>query len=136
MTDAIQATIPLPPAALSPNARVHWAKRAKATKAHRFAAFVAFAAAKREAKWKHMRPIIVDIEYRCCKAAKGYAPKDAQNALSSLKASFDALQDACIVPNDSARWLTLGKVELLTRAADPRVKALGAGVTFTIREYP
>ena len=136
MTDAIQATIPLPPCDLSPNARVHWAKRAKATKAHRFAAYVQFVAARREAKWKHMRPVIVDIEYRCCKAAKGYKPLDAQNALSSLKAAFDALADAGIVPNDSARWLTLGKVQLLTRAADPRVKALGAGVTFTIREYP
>ena len=129
MTDAIQATIPLPPCDLSPNARVHWAKRAKATKAHRFAAYVQLVAAMREAKWRHMRPVIVDIEYRTGKGAKGYKPRDAQNALSSLKASFDALADAGIVPDDSAKWLTLGKVELLTRSTAP-------GVTFTIREYP
>lgn len=131
---SLVATIPLPPDALSPNARVHWSARARATKNHRFAAFVSLAAAKREAKWRTMRPIVLDIEYRCHAKATGYKPKDATNALAALKAAIDGIVDAGIIGNDSARWLTLGKLDLRTRASDKKVRELGPGVTFTISE--
>lgn len=134
MTYAITATIPLPPDELSPNARVHWAARAKATKNHRFAAFAALSSAKRDAKWPGKRPVTIDIEYRCHAKAQGYKPRDVQNALSSLKAALDGLADAGIVGSDAAYWLRIGRVSLLTRASDKRVKALGPGVTFTITE--
>lgn len=130
----LTATIPLPPDALSPNARVHWSVRAKHTKRHRFAAFVAIAAAKREAKWQGKRPVEIDIEYRCHAKAQGYKPRDVQNAISSLKAALDGLADAGIVGSDAAHWLRIGRVSLLTRASDKRVKELGPGVTLTIRE--
>jgi hypothetical protein len=83
-----------------------------------------------------MRAVTVDVEYRCGGAKQGYRPRDVQNALSSLKAAFDALQDAGIVPSDAEKWLALGEIELLTRATDHRVKTLGPGVTFTIHERP
>lgn len=134
MAYAITATIPLPPDELSPNVRVHWAARAKATKSHRFSAFVALSAAKRAANWHAKRPVEIDIEYRCHAKAQGYKPRDVQNAISSLKAALDGLADAGIVGSDAAYWLRIGRVSLLTRASDKRVKALGPGVTLTIRE--
>ena len=129
----LTATIALPPDALSPNGRLHWSARARATKRHRFEAGVAFQSAKRLHNWKAGAPVIVDIEYRCHAKAAGYKPKDITNALASLKASFDGMVDAGIVPSDAAKWVELGKVTLYTRARDPALLANGPGVTFRVR---
>lgn len=77
-----------PPACLSPNARVHWSVKAKATKAYR-----------KEAGWKTIEakekvcgdgPIYLHVYF--------YPPddrrRDGTNMLASLKSAFDGIADA------------------------------------------
>ena len=127
----LDVQLPLPPKQLSPNATCHWAAKARATRLYRQACWAAFQQAKPKG-WTQV-PIEIDVSYRCSAKAIGYAPKDIGNAISSLKAAVDAMQDAGVIPNDSKKWLAWGQVSLITRKTDPAWLANGDGVTVTIR---
>lgn len=107
--------LPLPPAALNPNARVHWRTKAKATKAYREAARWA-AHAPHAAQWK-----VADIQahFRFGQDRR----RDRDNLLASLKAAFDGLVDAGLLADDSG-------VVLLPVTYE---KAMPEGVTLTVR---
>lgn len=123
------AELPLPPDALSPNARVHYMARARATKQYRFDCALAFAEA-RPKSWLPMA-VTVDIVYRCHRDCGGYAAKDAPNALSAIKATFDAAIDAGIVPSDARHWLRLGSMDLIASKKD--LKGAKPGISFCVR---
>ena len=97
--NSIIIVLPLPDKCLSPNARVHWAKKAKVVKAYR-----------ERAKW------FCSLEvYRLKKpwqkakyTARFYFPdnrrRDADNAIASIKSALDGVADAGLVVNDSGLW--------------------------------
>lgn len=93
----VTVTVPLPPAALSPNARVHWAAKAKATRAYRATAWITAVAelgVRRGPRWPHATALITF-------AYPTNRRRDADNALASLKAAIDGLRDAGIVEDDA-----------------------------------
>lgn len=90
--------LPFPPKELSPNARLHWAKTAKAKKIYRLECFI-------EAKLQGItklddpkKPINVSLVF--------YPPdkrkRDWDNALAAAKAGLDGLADALGV--DDRNW--------------------------------
>jgi crossover junction endodeoxyribonuclease RusA len=102
--DAIELTLPWPPAALSPNARCHWAKLAKAKKAYREAcgwtAMAQGAKAVKAAKL-HLTLVFVPPNRRA---------HDLDNCLASSKSLLDGLADVLKV--DDRHWsLTISKSE-------------------------
>jgi hypothetical protein len=123
----ITVTIPLPPKYVSQNqAHRHWTKRGAAAKTYRERCAALFSVVPR------MRPPIrVSTEWflgrnpalsEPLEYTKGglyylcgpYYPRDAQNAVGSLKAAFDGLVDAGVVKSDAAANLTLGATVLHT----------------------
>lgn len=89
-------TLPWPSRSLHPNARVHWRKKAKATKAARHAAaWEAIAAG-----FKPMQATALSV------TATFFPPderlRDLDSLLSSLKAAFDGIAD--IIGVDDSRW--------------------------------
>jgi crossover junction endodeoxyribonuclease RusA len=114
----IYITLPLPPRELSPNARAHWATKARATKRYRQAACVeAVLAGVPEAPWT-AATVLLRFFFRT------RARRDRDNLLASMKAAFDGLADAGVVRDDSG--LTYMPVEVVTGvpAADQRVELL------------
>lgn len=122
--------LPLPSKALSPNDRSHWGVRARAAKAYRQACAMAFLVA-RPRDWKPQR-VVIDVEYRAHRDSGGYHAHDAANAMASLKAGIDGMQDASIIVTDSNKNLQWGGFKLLTTKAEV-LKAGGAGVFVTVR---
>jgi crossover junction endodeoxyribonuclease RusA len=109
-------TLPLPPRELSPNARVHWAAKARAVKAYRAVAYweAMMAVPRRDRmEWKEATAHVV---YYKASARK----MDADNILASLKASFDGLVDAGILADDAG--LRHAPVRLVIDRANPRVE--------------
>lgn len=118
-----EVLLPLPPREVSPNGRHHWAVKARATKLARREAWYWF----RNAMPKHWFPvpITLDVVYRCPRQARGYKPKDVQNAIGALKASIDGMVDAGVVPDDSAEWVSWGSC---------RIERAGqSGVSITVK---
>jgi len=74
--------LPWPYEALWPNARPHWAQKAKATKAYRFAAKSMCLGAK---------PGVVRVTF--CPKSRGPFP-DRDNAIAAFKAAQDGIADA------------------------------------------
>lgn len=92
--------LPWPPKELSPNARVHWRKRAARAKAYRA-----------DCGWLtlHADPDVPDegpipVSVRFCEPDK--RRRDTDNLLASIKAGLDGVADALHV-NDSRFLLTL-----------------------------
>lgn len=97
--NSITITLPLPDKCLSPNARVFWAKKARAVKSYR-----------EHTKW------LCAVEICCLKkpwnkasyTARFYFPdkrrRDADNAIASIKSALDGAADAGLVVNDSGLW--------------------------------
>lgn len=92
----IELTLPWPPTALSPNARTHWAKLARAKKEYR-------AACAWTAKAQGARRIKADKLHL---SLTFYPPTrrayDLDNALARMKAGLDGLADVLGV--DDSRW--------------------------------
>jgi crossover junction endodeoxyribonuclease RusA len=97
--NSITITLPLPDKCLSPNARVHWAKKAKVVKSYREVA--------QWAAFKKMNPSPVKWQNATYKALF-YFPdarrRDADNAIASIKSALDGVADAGLVVNDSGLW--------------------------------
>lgn len=99
-------TLPWPPRELSPNARTHWAKLAKAKRTYREAC--AWTAKEQGAERINADVLHLTLTF--------YAPTrrafDLDNALASLKSGLDGLADVLGV--DDSRWgLTIQKAETI-----------------------
>lgn len=104
MASEISLHLPWPPAALGPNARVHWAQRARyAKKVRRDTCMVTrsamTAAGVLQYQWK-AKPVQVDLTF----VSKG-RKMDIDNAIARNKALLDGIADALGV-NDSRFQLT------------------------------
>jgi crossover junction endodeoxyribonuclease RusA len=118
--------LPLPPRALSPNARVHWSVRARETKAYRYVCGLIARAAKPK-EWDACA-VAFQVEYRCSRGCDGYMALDVANAMAAIKPLPDGFVDAGIAPNDSKKWLQWDQFNLVTRK-HPK----GDGVTVIVR---
>jgi crossover junction endodeoxyribonuclease RusA len=93
----LRIELPWPDKALSPNGRVHWARKAKAVAKHRGFAKLAAIAAIRSAKWPsgvreaYAKTRFIDPSTR---------RRDRDNHASMCKSYFDGLADAGVVAND------------------------------------
>lgn len=100
----MKITLPWPPAGLSPNARLHWAKLAKLKKVYRTAcAYQAMAQGVRQIKAKKLHINLIFIP----PTRRAY---DLDNALARMKSGLDGLADALGV-DDSLWSLTIQKGE-------------------------
>ena len=97
--------LPWPDRRLSPNAREHWAKKAKATKKARQTAW----GAALEAKASRISADRLSVSVTFC--APNKRKRDLDNCISSLKPSFDGIADA--VGIDDSNW------QLAFRWGDP-----------------
>lgn len=102
MPNSVTLTLPLPPRELSPNARVHWRKKAAITARCRENAYwetLSF----ESTEWEHL--------YKTATMqATFYWPtkhrRDVLNAESSLKAYIDGIVDSGMIPDDDHLHLT------------------------------
>lgn len=111
--------LPLPLKALSPNARCHWAKKAKAAKQYRsYAAFASRCAMSFTGDAPRWESAVAKISFFWPQQRK----RDRDNALASLKAAFDGIADAGIIANDAGL-----QHEIVTMAVNgerPRVEVV------------
>ena len=97
--DVLTLVLPLPYRALSPNARVHWRKRASAVRLYRNTAMA-------EAYWLCRDSGIAQPAWEAATAQATFyyqqrRRRDADNLLAMLKPAFDGLADARVIANDS-----------------------------------
>lgn len=111
----MRVTLPLPPKLLSPNARTHWAARARAVKWYRTTA------------WLRCRQVIGQsrprwdrAEVRVVFMLPDKRRRDPDNLMSSLKAGWDGFVDAGLLSDD--KGLVLYPPVLMVDRAEPRVE--------------
>lgn len=123
------AEVDLPPNALSPNARVHWAAKARTVKGYRRQCATVFRQA-RHPLWIP-GPVEIEIEYRAFRGCGGYHPKDEDNARAACKSLLDGMRDADVIWSDAKSHVRWGAFRLITtrRAIGDR----GAGITVLLR---
>jgi len=121
--DHITITFPIPDRALSPNARVHWAKKAKLAKQLRTASSYLTTAAIALYGYPP-RPNWNQATYKARFYWANNRRHDADNAIASLKNCLDGVADAGLIVNDSG--LCPERPEFHTDKANPRVE-----ITFT-----
>jgi Holliday junction resolvase RusA-like endonuclease len=95
--DTIMIELPLPPAVLHPNARTHWAAKARSTKRYRNSAYLRSL----EVLNGSAAPMWKAATVRAAWYFKTKRNRDLDGLVSWAKAAFDGLQDAGIVANDS-----------------------------------
>lgn len=110
--EQIVITMPLPSRELSPNARIHWAKKARAVKKHRADALVAAVANGQRPKWKQARAATIFY-------VKDKRRRDADNALASCKPIFDGIVDAGVLADDAG--LSHAPIVFVVDKKNPRV---------------
>jgi crossover junction endodeoxyribonuclease RusA len=96
----ITITLPLPARKLSPNARVHWAEKAKLVRASRKTAHLAALEAlnlRRPPGWLKAK-----MEVKAFFKTRSFP--DPGNFMASLKSSEDGIADSGIIINDKALW--------------------------------
>lgn len=112
MKKLMTVTLSLPPKALSPNSRPHWAAKARATKAHRGEAFLM--------TQREVRRLNITIDDDCELLIRPLflyrveRRRDRDNAMASLKAALDGVAEALGV--DDSRFV-LGPVRFSTGVA-------------------
>ena len=110
--------LPWPPAALSPNARVHWATKSRAAKSYRLRCHVYASNAKLVAPEGR---ILLELEF--CPPSN--RRRDDDNLLAAFKSGRDGLADALRI--DDSRFVSQ------VRLSDEVVK--GGCVRVTLRPY-
>ena len=113
---SITITLPVPSRKLSPNARIHWAAKAKITKKARTAAYYACI----EVLGKRASPSWGKSRYLVHAYFKTAAARDADNFMASLKGYIDGIADAGIVTNDRDLWPE--RPVFAKDAANPRIE--------------
>jgi len=114
---SITITLPIPARKLSPNARVHWAEKAKLTRAARkaayFAAIEAWNLRGKPPGWLKAR-----LEVKAFFKTLNFP--DPGNFMASLKSSEDGIADAGIINNDKGLWPERPTFE--KDASNPRIE--------------
>ena len=105
--------LPLPPRELSPNARPHWAAKARAVQRYREAAYLS-ALAERPVAPLPVARVTSRFFFRTRRR------RDRDNLLASLKPAFDGIADARVVANDAG--MIHMPVEQYVDRRDPRVE--------------
>lgn len=101
-------TIPgLPPAILSPNARVHWSQKARAANGYGATVFYCAVDARNRTgepgKWKDLDHAHVTVTFML----PDHRRRDLDNLIASFKPGLDALVRCGILEDDSAGHVTL-----------------------------
>lgn len=102
MAELLQLTLPWPPSDLSPNARQHWSKLARAKKAYRAAC--AWTAKEQGAKRIEAERLRLTITF----VPPNRRAHDLDNCLARFKSGLDGLADVLGV-DDKAWSLTISK---------------------------
>jgi crossover junction endodeoxyribonuclease RusA len=110
--------LPWPSRDLHPNARVHWAQKAKAAKKARLDAAIASLAAGIRKMGVSSLSVIATF------APPDSRRRDADGMLSSLKPSFDGIAD--VIGVDDSKW------DIAIRRAEP-VKGGNVGIEIEVR---
>jgi Holliday junction resolvase RusA-like endonuclease len=113
MGSSMVIVLPLPPRELSPNARPHWAVKARAVRCYREAAYLSALAS------RPGRPLQA-AKVTACFFFRDRRRRDRDNLLASLKPAFDGIADARVVTNDAG--LIHMPVEQCVDRRDPRVE--------------
>ena len=115
----LRIVLPLPPKELSPNARVHWGRKARMSKRYKLAAVAATDGAQVEAG----RPdgIWDAAQLKVCLYNRTAHRRDGDNLIASMKSAFDGI--AISLGVDDAHWVHLPPVQEKD-AKDPRVEVL------------
>ena len=117
MPDVLTVTVGIPARTLSPNARCHWAVKAKANKRSTEEAWAACQIAMHEANEKGgWTEATCQVHW----FARDNRRRDKDNCLASLKPTFDGLVDGGLLKDDSA--LTHLPLVLLVDTRNPRVE--------------
>lgn len=113
----LQLTLPWPPADLSPNARGHWSKLARAKKAYRAAC--AWTAQEQGAKRIEADRLHLTITF----VPPNRRAHDLDNCLARLKSGLDGLADVLGV--DDKHWsLAIDRAEIIGGFVKVRVEVL------------
>jgi Holliday junction resolvase RusA-like endonuclease len=113
MGTPVVIVLPLPPRELSPNARPHWAAKARAVRRYRETAYLSSLAA-RPGRPLHAAKVTSRFFFRTRRE------RDRDNLLASLKPAFDGIADARVVTNDAG--MIHMPVEQHVDRRDPRVE--------------
>jgi crossover junction endodeoxyribonuclease RusA len=105
--------LPLPPRELSPNARPHWAAKARAVRRCREAAYLS-SLAEHPCRPLQAAKVTARFFFRTRRR------RDRDNLLASLKPAFDGIADARVVANDSG--MIHMPVEQYVDRTDPRAE--------------
>jgi crossover junction endodeoxyribonuclease RusA len=116
----IKLFFPLPPVELSPNARVHWAKKAKAVQAYKEVVHYLAVDAMNEQRWRRLEKAIIYLTFCYTLRRK----RDYDNCLSSVKPLLDGLVSAGLLHDDDTAHLRIGGIEIAEKQ-----KAEGVAVT-------
>lgn len=114
--------LPLPPKECSPNYRGHWTNKANPIWKYRYdcrwafyKAYTDLASQMLGRKAEPLRtPITIHLEYYCGGRwdTTLYRPKDTDNAIGAFKSGQDSLIDAGLIPDDSARYVKVGRCKI------------------------
>ena len=113
---SITIILPIPARKLSPNARVHWAEKAKLTRAARKAAYFAALEAlnlRKPPGWSKAR-----LDVKAFFKTRNFP--DPDNLTASMKSSIDGIADAGIILDDKSLWPERPVFE--KDASNPRVE--------------
>jgi crossover junction endodeoxyribonuclease RusA len=89
-------SFPWPPKELSPNARVHWGKKAKATKAYKNDCYVT------ALFWRFR--LKNQSKFKIVFSPPDKRKRDADNLIASFKAGFDALSIVTGIDDSKFEW--------------------------------
>lgn len=112
----IRLVLPLPPKGCNPNARGHWAKKARAVKGYRRTADLTARSLVRASE----RPRWECAELRSTWYLPDRRRRDPDNLIASMKAGIDGLRDADILADD--RGLVIWPPVLRVDPERPRVE--------------
>ena len=114
--------LPPPPASLSPNARVHWAEKYRATKAYKEECgwtLVALKSSNAIPKLPLPPPVKATVTLTFARSRR----RDLDNYVAALKPLWDAMVETRWLVDDNAEMLKLGEpVIVLGQPAGVRVK--------------
>ena len=117
--ETLRIVLPLPPKELSPNARVHWGRKARMSKRYKLSAGAATDWALSEAG--NPEGIWDTAKLKVCLYNRTAHRRDGDNLIASMKSAFDGI--AISLGVDDARWVHLPPMQEKD-AKDPRVEVL------------
>lgn len=119
MSRTLELTIPAPCDWINANQRLHWAEKARRTKAWRTAAhYIAGAVPRRQ------RIFTTPVHIVCTVHKTRNGRFDVSNLAPTSKALVDGLVDAGVIPDDSNQWVTGPDMRAGEKRTTPAVHVL------------